>query len=131
MVNTAETTVLDSVPDGPFIGGEWRSAASGATLQVSDPATGDVIKAIADAGVDDGAAAMDAAAESGADWARTPPRERGELLRRAFDMVRERQDEVALLMTLEMGKPLAESKAEVTYGGEFLRWFSEEAVRIF
>jgi succinate-semialdehyde dehydrogenase/glutarate-semialdehyde dehydrogenase len=131
MVDTAETTLLDSVPDGLFIGGEWRSAASGATLQVSDPATGDVIKTIADGGVDDGAAAMDAAAEAAADWARTPPRERAELLRRAFDMVRERQDEVALLMTLEMGKPLAESKAEVTYGGEFLRWFSEEAVRIF
>ena len=131
MVDTAETTLLDSVPDGLFIGGEWAPAISGATLKVYDPATGEMIKAIASAGVEDGAAAMDAAVNAAADWASTPPRERAELLRRAFDLVRERQDEVALLMTLEMGKPLAESKAEVIYGGEFLRWFSEEAVRIF
>jgi succinate-semialdehyde dehydrogenase / glutarate-semialdehyde dehydrogenase len=131
MVDTAETTLLDSVPDGLFIGGEWAPAISGATLKVYDPATGETIKAIASAGVEDGAAAMDAAVNASADWARTAPRERAELLRRAFDLVRERQDEVALLMTLEMGKPLAESKAEVIYGSEFLRWFSEEAVRIF
>ncbi len=131
MVDTAETTLLDSVPDGLFIGGEWAPAISGATLKVYDPATGEMIKAIASAGVEDGAAAMDAAVNAAADWASTPPRDRAELLRRAFDLVRERQDEVALLMTLEMGKPLAESKAEVIYGSEFLRWFSEEAVRIF
>jgi succinate-semialdehyde dehydrogenase / glutarate-semialdehyde dehydrogenase len=131
MLNTAETTLLESVPDGLFVGGEWRSAASGATLNVYDPATGEVIKTIADAGVEDGAAAMDAAVDSAAAWAKTPPRERAEILRRAFDLVRERQDQVALLMTLEMGKPVAESKAEVIYGSEFLRWFSEEAVRIF
>ena len=131
MSNATETTLLESVPDGLFIGGEWRSATSGATLNVYDPATGEVIKTIADAGVEDGAAAMDAAVDATAAWAKTPPRERAEILRRAFDLVRERQDQVALLMTLEMGKPLAESKAEVTYGSEFLRWFSEEAVRIF
>jgi succinate-semialdehyde dehydrogenase/glutarate-semialdehyde dehydrogenase len=131
MSNATETTLLESVPDGLFIGGEWRSATSGATLNVYDPATGEVIKTIADAGVDDGAAAMDAAVDATAAWAKTPPRERAEILRRAFDLVRQRQDQVALLMTLEMGKPLAESKAEVSYGSEFLRWFSEEAVRIF
>jgi succinate-semialdehyde dehydrogenase / glutarate-semialdehyde dehydrogenase len=131
MVDTAETTLLDSVPDGLFIGGEWAPAISGATLKVYDPATGEMIKTIASAGVEDGAAAMDAAVNAAADWASTPPRERAELLRRAFEGIRERQDEVALLMTLEMGKPLAESKAEVIYGSEFLRWFSEEAVRIF
>ena len=131
MVDTAEATLLDSVPDGLFIGGEWAPAISGATLKVYDPATGEMIKAIASAGVEDGAAAMNAAVNAAADWASTPPRERAELLRRAFDLIRERQDEVALLMTLEMGKPLAESKAEVIYGSEFLRWFSEEAVRIF
>jgi succinate-semialdehyde dehydrogenase / glutarate-semialdehyde dehydrogenase len=131
MANATEATLLESVPDGLFVGGEWRSAASGATLNVYDPATGQVIKTIADAGVEDGVAAMDAAADATAAWAKTPPRERAEILRRAFDLVRERQDQVALLMTLEMGKPLAESKAEVSYGGEFLRWFSEEAVRIF
>jgi succinate-semialdehyde dehydrogenase/glutarate-semialdehyde dehydrogenase len=131
MVDAAETKLLDSVPDGLFIGGEWAPATSGATLKVYDPATGEVIKAIADADVADGAAAMDAAVDAAADWAKTPPRERAELLRRAFDLVRERKDEVALLMTLEMGKPFAESRAEAVYGGEFLRWFSEEAVRIF
>jgi succinate-semialdehyde dehydrogenase/glutarate-semialdehyde dehydrogenase len=131
MVDAAETKLLDSVPDGLFIGGDWAPATSGATLKVYDPATGEVIKAIADGGVADGAAAMDAAVDAAADWAKTPPRERAELLRRAFDLIRERKDEVALLMTLEMGKPFAESRAEAVYGGEFLRWFSEEAVRIF
>jgi succinate-semialdehyde dehydrogenase / glutarate-semialdehyde dehydrogenase len=131
MSEATETALLESVPDGLFIGGEWSPAISGSTLGVHDPATGEVIKTIADAAVEDGAAALDAAVNAAEAWAKTPPRERGEILRRAFDLVGERQDDVALLMTLEMGKPLAESKAEVTYGAEFLRWFSEEAVRIF
>ena len=130
MSQTSEQAVLESVPDGLLIGGSWRPAASGKTLDVQDPATGDVIKTVADGGVVDGAAALDAAVAAGPGWARTPPRQRGEVLRRAFDLLQQRRDEVALLMTLEMGKPLAESQAEVTYGGEFLRWFSEEAVRI-
>jgi succinate-semialdehyde dehydrogenase / glutarate-semialdehyde dehydrogenase len=131
MSNATETTLLESVPDGLFIGGEWRSAGSGATLNVYDPATGELVKTIANGGVEDGAAAMDAAVDAAPAWAKMPPRERAEILRRAFDLIQERQDQVALLMTLEMGKPLAESKAEVKYGSEFLRWFSEEAVRIF
>jgi succinate-semialdehyde dehydrogenase/glutarate-semialdehyde dehydrogenase len=131
MSEATETALLESVPDGLFIGGEWSPAISGSTLDVHDPATGEVIKTIADAAVEDGSAALDAAVNAAEAWAKTPPRERGEILRRAFDLVRERQDDVTLLMTLEMGKPLAESKAEVTYGSEFLRWFSEEAVRIF
>ena len=131
MSEATEKALLESVPDGLFIGGEWSPAISGSTLDVHDPATGDVIRTIADAAVEDGSAALDAAVNAAEAWAKTPPRERGEILRRTFDLVRERHDEVALLMTLEMGKPLAESKAEVTYGGEFLRWFSEEAVRIF
>lgn len=125
-----EKTLLASVPDTLFIGGEWRAASTDATLQVHDPATGDVLKSIADASVDDARAAMNAAADAQESWAATPARERGELLRRTFDLMMERRDEFALLMTLEMGKPLAESDGEVTYGGEFLRWFSEEAVRI-
>jgi succinate-semialdehyde dehydrogenase/glutarate-semialdehyde dehydrogenase len=125
-----ERAVLESVPDGLLIDGKWRPAASGRTLEVQDPATGAVIKTVADGGVADGAEALDAAVAAGPGWARTPPRERGEVLRRAFDLLQQRRDEVALLMTLEMGKPLAESQAEVTYGAEFLRWFSEEAVRI-
>ena len=131
MSEATEKALLESVPDGLFIGGEWSPAISGSTLDVHDPATGEVIRTIADAAVEDGSAALDAAVNAAEAWAKTPPRERGEILRRTFDLVRERHDEVALLMTLEMGKPLAESKAEVTYGGEFLRWFSEEAVRIF
>ena len=131
MSNATETTLLESVPDGLFIGGDWSPAISGSTLGVHDPATGEVIKTIADAAVEDGAAALDAAVNTAAAWAKTPPRERAEILRRAFDLVQEHKDDVGLLMTLEMGKPLAESKAEVTYGSEFLRWFSEEAVRIF
>jgi succinate-semialdehyde dehydrogenase / glutarate-semialdehyde dehydrogenase len=131
MSNATETTLLDSVPDRLFIGGEWSPAISGSTLHVYDPASGEVIKTIADAAVEDGAAALDAAVNAAAAWAKTPPRERGEILRRAFDLVQEHKDDVGLLMTLEMGKPLAESKAEVSYGSEFLRWFSEEAVRIF
>ena len=131
MSEASEKGLLESVPDGLFIGGEWSPAISGRTLDVHDPATGEVIKTIADAAVDDGAAALDAAVSAEAAWAKTPPRERAEVLRRAFDLVQEHKDDVGLLMTLEMGKPLAESKAEVSYGSEFLRWFSEESVRIF
>jgi succinate-semialdehyde dehydrogenase / glutarate-semialdehyde dehydrogenase len=131
MSEASEKALLESVPDGLFIGGELSPAISGRTLDVHDPATGEVIKTIADAAVDDGAAALDAAVNAEAAWAKTPPRERAEVLRRAFDLVQEHKDDVGLLMTLEMGKPLAESKAEVSYGSEFLRWFSEESVRIF
>ena len=115
MTENRETALLAHVPDGLFIGGQWRAAGGGATLPGFDPATG--------------AAAMDAAVEAFPSWAQTPARERGELLRRAFDLLQERKEDIALLMTLEMGKPLAEARGEVAYGGEFLRWFSEEAVR--
>jgi succinate-semialdehyde dehydrogenase/glutarate-semialdehyde dehydrogenase len=125
-----EGELLERVPSELFIGGAWVAAAGGRTLDVQDPATGATIKTIADASVEDGAAALDAAVAAGAAWASTAPRERGELLRRAFDLLQQRKDDFALLMTLEMGKPLAEAYGEVTYGGEFLRWFSEEAVRI-
>lgn len=126
----SEAALLAKVPDCLFIGGRWVESTSGRSIDVRDPATGLVIKTIADASVADGAAAMDAAADAQASWAATAPRVRGELLRRAFDLLQERADEFALLMTLEMGKPLAEARGEVTYGGEFLRWFGEEAVRI-
>ncbi len=126
----SESELLAKVPDRLFIGGEWVESTSGRQIQVTDPATGAVIKTIADASPEDGAAAMDAAAATQESWAATPPRVRGEILRRAFDLLQERADEFALLMTLEMGKPLAEARGEVAYGGEFLRWFSEEAVRI-
>ncbi|QEW02372.1 NAD-dependent succinate-semialdehyde dehydrogenase [Microbacterium lushaniae] len=125
-----EEELLASVPDGLYIAGQWRAAEGGKTLDVADPATGDVIRSIADASVADGAAAMDAAAESFPAWAATPVRERAEILRRAFDLLQARKEDVALLMTLEMGKPLAEARGEVAYGGEFLRWFSEEAAHV-
>jgi succinate-semialdehyde dehydrogenase/glutarate-semialdehyde dehydrogenase len=125
-----ESELLASVPTGLLINGQWRPAGSGKTFDVEDPATGKVLLSISDAGAEDGAAALDAAAAAQADWARTAPRERGEILRRAFELVTERAEDFALLMTLEMGKPLAEARGEVTYGAEFLRWFSEEAVRV-
>ena len=112
-----------------LIGGEWRDASDGGTLEVQNPATGEAICSVASATSDDARAAMDAAAEAQESWARTKPRDRAEILRRAFDLVAAHADELALLMTTEMGKPLAEAKGEVGYGNEFLRWFSEETVR--
>jgi succinate-semialdehyde dehydrogenase/glutarate-semialdehyde dehydrogenase len=123
-----ERAVLEGVPTGLFIGGEWRDAAE--TLDVEDPSTGETIAQVADATEDDARAAIDAAAGMREEWAAVAPRERGEILRRAFEKITERADELALLMTLEMGKPLKESKAEIAYGAEFFRWFSEQAVRI-
>ena len=125
-----EAELLAKVPTQLFVGGEWVDSTSGRAIEVVDPSTGTVLLTIADASVADAAKAMDAAADAQASWAATAPRVRGEILRRAFDLLQERADEFALLMTLEMGKPLAEARGEVTYGGEFLRWFSEEAVRI-
>ncbi|MBG6213318.1 MAG: NAD-dependent succinate-semialdehyde dehydrogenase [Cryobacterium sp.] len=127
---TNESELLARVPNQLYINGAWIAATGGRTLDVTDPATGRVIKTIADASVADGAAALDAADAAQADWAATPARVRGEILRRAFDLLQERKQEFALLMTIEMGKPLPEALGEVAYGGEFLRWFSEEAVRI-
>ncbi|BAU31855.1 NAD-dependent succinate-semialdehyde dehydrogenase [Microcella alkaliphila] len=126
----SESDLLAKVPTQLFIGGEWVGAENGRTLAVNDPSTGNALVEIADASVADGVRALDAAVAVQEEWAATAPRERGEILRRAFELVRERADEFALLMTLEMGKPLAEARGEVAYGNEFLRWFSEEAVRI-
>ncbi|PPK98505.1 succinate-semialdehyde dehydrogenase/glutarate-semialdehyde dehydrogenase [Kineococcus xinjiangensis] len=125
-----EAVVVGAVPKGLFIGGDWRESGAGATVGVEDPATGRELARVADATVADGTAALDAAVAAAPAWAATPPRERGEILRRAFELVTERSEDLALLMTLEMGKPLAEARGEVTYGAEFFRWFSEEAVRI-
>jgi succinate-semialdehyde dehydrogenase / glutarate-semialdehyde dehydrogenase len=125
-----EKTVVDAAPHQLFIGGEWRDASGGGTLSVEDPSTGEALVEIADATPDDATAALDAAVAVQDEWAVHPPRERGEILRRAWETINERVDELALLMTLEMGKPLAESKAEISYASEFFRWFAEEAVRI-
>jgi succinate-semialdehyde dehydrogenase / glutarate-semialdehyde dehydrogenase len=124
-----EQRVVEDVPKQLYIGGEWRDGAKG-TLAVEDPATGESLCEVADGSADDAKAALDAAVAAAPEWAQHPPRERGEILRRAFEAIVARTDELALLMTLEMGKPLKESKAEIAYGAEFLRWFSEQAVRI-
>lgn len=121
--------VIAKVPTQLLIGGEWRDSTSGETFDVENPATGEKLATLSSANSDDAIAALDAACAVQDEWARTTPRERAEILRRAFDLVQERADEFAALMTLEMGKPFAEAKGEVTYGGEFLRWFSEETVR--
>ncbi len=127
---TSEQGVIDGVKKQLYIGGEWRDAAEGGTLAVEDPSTGEDLCQVADAQPEDALAALDAADEAQKDWAKHPPRERGEILRRAFEKIMERMEELAVLMTLEMGKPLTDSKAEITYAAEFFRWYSEQAVRI-
>ena len=126
----SEKSLLARVPTGLFIDGKWRDSSDRRTVDVEDPSTGEALAAVADATIADGKAALDAAVAAQPEWAATPPRDRGEILRAAFQEITAHADDFALLMTLEMGKPLAESKGEVTYGAEFFRWFSEEAVRI-
>ncbi|ALG84346.1 NAD-dependent succinate-semialdehyde dehydrogenase [Gordonia phthalatica] len=126
----AAAALLESVPTGLWIDGQSCPASDGATFDVLNPATGDVLATVANASVDDAARALDSAEAVADEWAATPPRTRGEILRSAFEAITAKRDDYALLMTLEMGKTLAESQGEVTYGAEFLRWFSEEAVRI-
>ncbi len=125
-----EQTVLEQVPTNLYIRGEWRAASGSGTLPVEDPSTGETLVEVADGQPEDALGALAAASEKQAEWAAHPPRERGEILRRAYELVTERADELALIMTLEMGKAVAESRAEILYAAEFLRWFSEEAVRI-
>jgi len=127
---TREAEILDAVPTQLLIGGEWRDASGDGKLAVEDPATGETLVEVADAQRDDALAGLAAAADAQAEWAAHPPRERGEILRRAFEALTARADELALLMTLEMGKAVKESQAEITYAAEFLRWFSEQAARI-
>ena len=125
-----ETAILEQVPTDLYIRGDWRPASGEGRLPVEDPSTGETLVEVADGQLEDALAALEAASEKQAEWAAHPPRERGEILRGAYERMTERADELALIMTLEMGKALAESKAEILYAAEFLRWFSEEAVRI-
>ena len=125
-----EQKVVEGVRKQLYVGGKWRDGGEGGVLEVEDPATGEVITEVADGTPDDAVAALAAAADAQTDWQSTPPRERGEILRRAWELIEERKSDLALLMTLEMGKSVKESEAEITYGGEFFRWFAEEAVRI-
>jgi succinate-semialdehyde dehydrogenase / glutarate-semialdehyde dehydrogenase len=126
----SERKVLEDVPRKLYIDGEWRDGAEGGVIAVEDPATGETLVEVADGTPGDADAALAAAASNQKEWQATPPRDRGEILRRAFELIVERKDELALLMTLEMGKTIKESEAEITYGAEFFRWFAEEAVRI-
>ncbi|QDQ19668.1 NAD-dependent succinate-semialdehyde dehydrogenase [Corynebacterium glutamicum] len=128
-INVSE--LLAKVPTGLLIGDSWVEASDGGTFDVENPATGETIATLASATSEDALAALDAACSVQAEWARTPARERSNILRRGFELVAERAEEFATLMTLEMGKPLTEARGEVTYGNEFLRWFSEEAVRLY
>jgi succinate-semialdehyde dehydrogenase / glutarate-semialdehyde dehydrogenase len=125
-----ERAALERVPTELYIDGQWRAASGGQTLGVEDPATTEELVQVADAHADDALAALGAAARAQAEWGAHAPRERGEILRRAHEAIVARTDELALLMTLEMGKALAESRAEIAYAAEFFRWFAEEAVRI-
>ncbi|MCW2966506.1 MAG: NAD-dependent succinate-semialdehyde dehydrogenase [Solirubrobacteraceae bacterium] len=129
-MTTAEQTIVDTVKRQLYIGGEWRDATGGRTLDVEDPSTGEALASVADATVDDAKAALGSAADHQVEWAATAPKDRSEILRRAYELINERADDLALLMTLEMGKPVAESKAEVTYAADFLNWFAGEALRI-
>ena len=130
---SATPDLSDLLPDAQrnlYIGGGWREANGGERFDVRDPADGSKITDVADGSADDAMDALDAAAAAQPEWARTAPRERGEILRRGFELITGRADTLARLISLEMGKTLAEAKGEVTYGAEFFRWFSEEAVRI-
>src|SRR4051794_27072308 len=128
-IATEEQTVVEKVPKQLYIGGEWRDATGGATLPVEDPSTEETIAQVADGTPDDAKAALDAACDMQQEWADTPPNKRSEILYDAFALIGERAEELAVLMTLEMGKPVAESKAEISYSAEFFRWFSGEALR--
>jgi succinate-semialdehyde dehydrogenase / glutarate-semialdehyde dehydrogenase len=121
-----EARVLALVPKGIYVNGQWRDSSDKSVIDVIDPATGKVLAQVANATAADGQDAMTAADEAQAAWAKTSPRFRADILRKAFDKVTEMADDFAILMSLEMGKPVAEAKGEVAYGAEFLRWFSEE-----
>ncbi|WP_158886699.1 NAD-dependent succinate-semialdehyde dehydrogenase [Amycolatopsis anabasis] len=122
--------LIDRVPKQVFRNGSWWDSADATTFGVHDPGSEEWLCEVADGQAADAEAAVEAAVAAQDSWAATPPRERGEILRRAWQLMTDRADDLARLMTLEMGKSLTESRAEVTYAAEFFRWFSEEAVRI-
>jgi succinate-semialdehyde dehydrogenase/glutarate-semialdehyde dehydrogenase len=125
-----EARIVDAVEKRLFVDGKWVDAANGRTFDVIDPATGATLCAVADAAPADGRAALDAAVAAQPAFAATSPRDRADMLTRAFELLHERIDDLALLMTMEMGKPLAEARGEIAYAAEFFRHFAGEAVRI-
>ncbi|ADG74424.1 Succinate-semialdehyde dehydrogenase [Cellulomonas flavigena DSM 20109] len=130
MTRSLPPTVAAHLSTGVLVGGRWRPARSGATFGVEDPATGETVFEVADGDEDDAREALDAAVEAFDPWRRTPPRVRSDVLRAIFDTLVARTDDIAALVTLEGGKPLAESRAEVAYAAEYVRWYSEQAVRV-
>ena len=123
-------SILKDVPTGLLLGGEFRAASNGETFDVINPATDKLLVKVASATEEDAKQALDDAVAAQAEWKATPPRKRSEILYRAFELIRRDVDKLTQLQSLEMGRALPDSKAEVGYGGEFFRWFSEEAVRI-
>jgi succinate-semialdehyde dehydrogenase/glutarate-semialdehyde dehydrogenase len=121
---------LSRVPTGLFIDGTWRQALSGSTFPVIDPSTGKSIATVADCSEEEGMQAVEAAYAAGPAWAATAPRVRSEILRRCFELMKARADELAELISLENGKSLTDAMGEVNYAAEFFRWFAEEAVRL-
>ncbi|HKJ62949.1 MAG TPA: NAD-dependent succinate-semialdehyde dehydrogenase, partial [Hyphomicrobiales bacterium] len=121
---------LDACAKGLFIGGEWREATGGTRIPVADPSNENILADVPDAGIEDAIAAVNAAAEAAESWANTPPRKRSEILRRCFELMTERAEMLAHLISLENGKALRDARGEVTYAAEFFRWSAEEAVRI-
>jgi succinate-semialdehyde dehydrogenase/glutarate-semialdehyde dehydrogenase len=132
LLSTSEPLDVDglTVPRQLLIAGNWQDASSSDTVEVINPSDASVITAIADADVEDGLAAVDAAAAALPEWAATPPRRRAEVLSRCFDLMTERSEQIAHLISLENGKALADARGEVAYAAEFFRWYAEEAVRI-
>jgi len=130
VITKDERAALEAVPEGLFIDGQWRESASGASFAVEDPSTGESVAEVSDGTAQDAQDALAAAHRAGPAWAATPPRARGEILRRAYEALVARTEELALVMTVEMGKPLDHSRSEIAYAAEFFRWFSEEAVRV-
>jgi len=121
---------IETIQKDIYINGQWRPAGDGSRFDVVDPANENVLASVADATVEDAVAAVDAAHAAGPAWAASSPRERAEVLRRAFELMMENKEALARMITLESGKALPEARGEVAYAAEFLRWFSEEAVRI-
>jgi succinate-semialdehyde dehydrogenase/glutarate-semialdehyde dehydrogenase len=132
LLSTSEPLDVDglTVPRQLLIAGNWQDASSSDTVEVINPSDASVITDIADADVEDGLAAVDAAAAALPEWAATPPRRRAEVLSRCFDLMTERSEQIAHLISLENGKALADARGEVAYAAEFFRWYAEEAVRI-
>jgi succinate-semialdehyde dehydrogenase / glutarate-semialdehyde dehydrogenase len=126
---TRDSAVVSAVPTELFIGGQWRPAAAGDRMPVEDPALAEPIASVANADVPDAMSALDAAERAQPAWSERPPRERAEVLRRAFTLMTERREQLAELIVRENGKALTDARSEVAYAAEFFRWYAEEAVR--